>query len=119
MKMNYFQQQLNKELGTRLMLARNKNELSQEGLQIKISIFCYEYYETYLKGKGFSNEEIESFLNTKFNELNPSLQEKLQSLGISKSPANVAISTISNYENGKELIPAWFIEISKKILGNF
>ena len=114
---NLFQQKLNKELGTKLMLAREKNNFTQEELQEKISILTTEYYVSYLKKKNFSNEEIDSFLSTDFEKLDISLQKKFEDIKISKSISFIAVSTISNYENGNLKIPAWYVELMQKILG--
>lgn len=117
MMTDYFEKQKNMELGRKISSARRKKKVTQQQLQLKIWDYYLTKYELLLKTNNFSAEEIESYLNIPFNDLDYSIKQKLKRIGIKEDfPSPIAISTISHYENGDWEIPAWFMEVAKEIL---
>ncbi len=117
--MDFFQNQKNAELGEQIRLARKRAKLTQSDIQAQIGYYYCHRYESYLKEKNFTNADIDTYFATDFEELDESLQKRLLNIGISEAPpSQIALSTISHYENGVTEIPAWYIELMKELLGD-
>lgn len=119
MKMNYFQHKKNEEIGEKIRIAREKQKLTQHDIQAQIDTFYMSIYENHLKEYGFSDTDIDAYFDTDFDKLDLSLKKRIKAIGtIDAPPSRIALSTISNYENGNRPIPTWYVELMKKFLGD-
>lgn len=117
--MNYVQHTKNGEIGEKIRMARKKQGLTQSDIQAKIDTYYMNIYENCLKEHGFTNADINAYFDTDFDKLDLSLKKRIKAMGtIDAPPSRIAVSTISNYENGNWEIPAWYVELMKKLLGD-
>lgn len=117
MKMNYLQYKKNAEIGRKLADKREENGLKQPELASKINNHYIEDYEKVLLKNNFSPQEINSFFNVPYDELDESLIRRLKIININQSFVSIAVSTISHYENGATAIPAWYVDLIEEFFG--
>lgn len=111
--MDYLQKKINQEIGNELREMREAKGLSQEKLANYIS---YLYVEEVIKDAKLTAEEAEIFEDYFNNdEWNDEMVKKLAKLEIKDCYRKIAISTISKYENGETTIPAYYIQLIKRI----
>lgn len=116
---NYFQHKKNEEIGEKIRIARKKQKLTQSDIQAKIVTYYMSIYESHLKEHGFTDTDINTYFDTDFDKFDLSLKKRIEAMGtIDALPSVIAVSTISNYETGNWEIPAWYVELMKKILGD-
>lgn len=116
-EMNYFQNKKNIEIGGKLACKRKENGLTQQDLASKINNHYMDDYEKVLLKNNFSPQEINSFFNVPYDELDESLIRRLKIININQSFVSIAVSTISHYENGATAIPAWYVDLIEEFFG--
>lgn len=109
MKRNYFEAEVNVKIGVKLREAREKEGLSQEKLAEKFNDFlCRD-----LRRRGFSDDEIEDYLSGKMTEKE---ETRFKNAGLVSTHGEIAVSTISNYENGVYKVPYAYVYLLENVL---
>lgn len=111
--MDYLQKKINLEIGNKLREIREAKGLTQEELAECISGL---YVKEVIRDAKLTAEEAEIFEDYFNNdEWNDEMVKKLTKLEIKDCYRQIAISTISKYENGETTIPAYYIQLIKRI----
>lgn len=108
---SYLEKEENQKIGERLRKARKDKHLSQDALVFHIE----DFIEKDLQKRGFSMMEIEHYFERKLTEAE---RKHFKKQGIEPFYKRIAISTISNYENGSAKIPFSYISLVQKVLGD-
>lgn len=118
--MENLKKKVNQQLADKCRKLRKENEMTQTTL---IQMFN-GYYISDLEKMGLTFREAEDYTDKDiYEEMNEqqkrNLHEKLEKIGLKYPYHPMSISTISDYENGKHEIPAWYYIILKEICKEF
>lgn len=119
MKMNWMQKRINEHVGESIREARKAKGLTQEEVIRKLYKLYRDEVEKIAEKSDITPEEIDLYFEVKFEDLDISIQRKFKKIGISDSYVDIIPPTISHYENGISTIPAHFVVMINKILGDF
>jgi transcriptional regulator with XRE-family HTH domain len=120
--MNDYEKNTNRAIGQRLKDVRMKHKMTQTQLSIMISTFVWDDLRDRAKLSEVEYQKLLDFSQEHDDILScwdEDIQRKLKKAGITKAPTPIAVSTISNYENGNWTIPAYYIVMLQEILKDF
>lgn len=108
---NFYEEEANRDLAEKIREARRKKRLTQDALNHVIE----DILQRELEKKGFAMNEIQNYFEQKLSEEE---RAKFKKIGISSQYSRIAVATISGYESGNMKIPASYILLLQKVLGN-
>lgn len=109
---NFYEEEANRDLAEKIREAREKRRLTQGGLVHAIE----DFLQGELEKQGFSWREIQNYFEQR---LPKEEQKEFKKRGISPEYSRIAVSTICKYESGNVKIPASYVWLLRKVLGNF
>lgn len=116
-KMNYYQKAINQMLGEACRKARERSNMTQTKLIMDIQELYFKYI---MNTCNLTKDEVDKWASENDMSVIPkSVQKEMVKHDITYVIANMSPSTISNYENGSHLIPAYYVYFVMKICGKF